>query len=66
MVAGSIPRRRIPTRNVTDRSLAIEIEHLARAYLTALAVGEPPQLDAAEMERVLEKFRHYGPNRTPA
>jgi len=47
-------------------ALAIEIEHLARVYLAALAVGEPPQLDAAEMERVLEKFRHYGPNRTPA
>ncbi len=47
-------------------ALAIEIEHLARVYLAALAIGEPPQLDAAEMERVLEKFRHYGPNRTPA
>lgn len=47
-------------------ALAIEIEHLARVYLAALAVGEPPQLDAAEMERVLERFRHYGPNRTPA
>jgi L-fuculose-phosphate aldolase len=47
-------------------ALAIEIEHLARTYLAALAVGEPPRLDATEMERVLEKFRHYGPNRTPA
>jgi len=47
-------------------ALAIEIEHLACVYLAALAVGEPPQLDAAEMERVLERFRHYGPNRTPA
>jgi L-fuculose-phosphate aldolase len=47
-------------------ALAIEIEHLARVYLAALAVGEPPQLDADEMERVLERFRHYGPNRTPA
>jgi L-fuculose-phosphate aldolase len=47
-------------------ALAIEIEHLARVYLAALAIGEPPQLDAAEMERVLEKFQHYGPNRTLA
>jgi L-fuculose-phosphate aldolase len=46
--------------------LAIEVEHLARIYLAARAVGEPPQLDATEMERVLEKFRHYGPHRTPA
>jgi L-fuculose-phosphate aldolase len=45
-------------------ALAIEIEHLARAYLSALAIGEPPQLDAAEMDHVLEKFRNYGPNRT--
>jgi L-fuculose-phosphate aldolase len=47
-------------------ALAIEIEHLARVYLASLAVGEPPQLDADEMERVLERFRHYGPNRTSA
>ena len=47
-------------------ALAIEVEHLARTYLAALAVGEPPRLDATEMERVLEKFRHYGPHSTPA
>lgn len=47
-------------------ALAIEVEHLARTYLAALAVGEPPRLDPAEMERVLEKFRHYGPHRAPA
>lgn len=41
-------------------ALAIEVEHLARVYLAALAVGEPPRLDAAEMERVLERFQHYG------
>jgi L-fuculose-phosphate aldolase len=40
--------------------LAVEIESLARAYLQCLAVGEPAILDAAEMERVLEKFRDYG------
>lgn len=45
-----------------DQALALakEVEHLARVYLAALAVGEPPRLDAAEMERVLERFQHYG------
>ena len=42
-------------------ALAIEVEHLARIYLAALAVGEPPRLDATEMERVVERFQHYGP-----
>jgi L-fuculose-phosphate aldolase len=42
-------------------ALAIEVEHLARIYLAALAVGEPPRLDASEMERVVERFQHYGP-----
>jgi L-fuculose-phosphate aldolase len=41
-------------------AVAIEVEHLARVYVAALAVGEPPRLDAAEMERVLERFQHYG------
>ena len=46
--------------------LAIEVEHLARVYLAALAIGEPPRLDSAEMERVLERFRHYRPQSRPA
>jgi L-fuculose-phosphate aldolase len=46
-------------------ALAIEVDQLARIYLAALAVGEPPRLDAAEMERVLERFRHYGPQGRP-
>jgi len=41
-------------------ALAIEVEHLARTYLAALAVGEPEILDEAEMDRVIEKFRDYG------
>jgi L-fuculose-phosphate aldolase len=40
--------------------LAIEVETLAAMYLRALQVGEPVQLDAAEMAVVLEKFRTYG------
>jgi L-fuculose-phosphate aldolase len=41
-------------------ALAIEVEHLARLYLLALQVGEPPVLDAAEMTRVIERFSDYG------
>jgi len=40
--------------------LAAEVETLARMYLAALAVGEPAVLDAAEMQRVVQKFRGYG------
>ena len=42
-------------------ALAIEVEHLARTYLAACTLGEPPRLDAAEMERVLQRFESYGP-----
>jgi L-fuculose-phosphate aldolase len=38
----------------------LEIEGLCQTYLLALAAGEPPLLDAAEMARVIEKFRTYG------
>jgi len=41
-------------------ALAIEVEHLARMYLAALALGEPPILGEDEMARVLAKFEHYG------
>jgi L-fuculose-phosphate aldolase len=41
-------------------ALAVEVEHLARIYLQARTLGEPPRLDAAEMARVIEKFAHYG------
>jgi L-fuculose-phosphate aldolase len=41
--------------------LALEIEHLARTYLAALAVGDPVILDDEEMDRVLLKFADYGP-----
>jgi L-fuculose-phosphate aldolase len=37
-----------------------EIEALCEVYLKALAVAEPPLLDAAQMAEVIEKFRHYG------
>lgn len=41
-------------------TLAIEVEHLARIYLQARTLGEPPHLPEAEMLRVLEKFADYG------
>ena len=42
-------------------ALAIEVEHLARIYLAACELGEPPRLDASEMQRVVDQFRTYGP-----
>jgi len=41
-------------------TLATEVEHLAQIYLKARLLGEPPCLSAEEMQRVLEKFAHYG------
>jgi len=40
--------------------LAEKVEDLARTYWQALQVGEPVVLDAAEMTRVIEKFKTYG------
>ncbi len=41
-------------------ALAIEVEQLARMYLAAFALGEPPHLADDEMADVLAKFEHYG------
>lgn len=41
-------------------TLATEVEHLARIYLHARTLGEPPRLGDEEMQRVIDKFRHYG------
>lgn len=40
--------------------IAQEVELLAAQYWRALQIGEPQILSAAEMERVLEKFKSYG------
>ena len=42
--------------------LATEVETLARIYLQALSLGEPPVLDAAEMARVIAQMERmsYG------
>jgi len=42
-------------------ALAIEVEHLAKAYYQCLSIGAPVILDEEEMARVLEKFKTYGP-----
>jgi L-fuculose-phosphate aldolase len=42
-------------------ALAIEVESLARMYLLALAVAEPPLLSPAQMAEVLERFADYRP-----
>jgi len=41
-------------------ALAVEVENLAHIYPLARTLGEPRLLDAAEMERVLERFSTYG------
>lgn len=40
--------------------LAAEVEVLAEQYYKVLTLGNPPILDAAEMVRVLDKFKGYG------
>lgn len=41
--------------------LAVELETLARQYAIALSAGRPAILDDAEIERVKERFKSYGP-----
>jgi L-fuculose-phosphate aldolase len=41
--------------------LADKVEAMARLYWQALQLGEPAILDDAEMARIAERFRHYGP-----
>jgi L-fuculose-phosphate aldolase len=49
-----------PTLTVAQ-SVALEVENLAGQYLQLLAAGLTPQLlDAAELQRVIDKFAGYG------
>jgi len=41
--------------------LAEEVEELARLYWASLQIGGPVLLPEAEIARVAERFRHYGP-----
>lgn len=45
--------------------LAIEVETLAKMYVHALAIGEPPRLSEAEMARVAERMRRMSYGRAP-
>ncbi len=53
-------RRQRPPAAKRPAALAIEVEHLARLHLAALALGEPPRLAEGEMAQVIEKFSAYG------
>lgn len=44
-------------------SLALEVEELCAQYWRAKLMGEPVLLSDAEMDDVLERFRHYGQRR---
>ena len=44
----------------TALELAAEVEVLAEQYYKVLTLGKPVILDAAEMARVIEKFKGYG------
>lgn len=41
--------------------LAVELETLARQYYLSLGIGGPVLLSEAEIERVKERFKSYGP-----
>lgn len=41
--------------------LAVEVEALARMYVLALPIGEPPRLTASAMNEVLLRFKEYKP-----
>ena len=43
--------------------LANEVEVLAKQYLLACQLGEPPLLSDAQMEEVIEMFKGYGPRK---
>lgn len=46
-------------------ALAIELEALARLYVQALTLGDPPILDDAEMERVIRQMRQMSYGQAP-
>ena len=44
---------------------AHEVETLAKMYVHALAIGEPPRLSDAEMAQVIEQMRRMSYGQTP-
>ena len=53
--------------NTFERALwrAVEIETLAKMYVHALAIGEPPRLTEAEMTQVIEQMRRMSYGQAP-
>ncbi len=45
--------------------LAVEVEALAKMYMHALAIGEPPHLSEQEMDRVIERMRRMSYGEAP-
>ena len=45
--------------------LAVEVETLAKMYVHALAIGEPPHLSEAEMAQVHEQIKRMGYGQAP-
>lgn len=45
--------------------LAVEVENLAKMYIHALAIGEPPHLPPHEMDRVIEQIRRMSYGQAP-
>ncbi|APR35339.1 L-fuculose-phosphate aldolase [Paraburkholderia sp. SOS3] len=52
----------IATGTTLDKAmwLTVEVETLARQYLTCLQVEEPPLLSVAEIDNVIARMGHYG------
>lgn len=46
-------------------ALAMQVEELARQYIAALTVGEPPSLSVAQMDQVLAKMASDGYGSSP-
>ena len=46
-------------------AMAIEVESLAKIYINACALGEPPVLSDSEMDRVLEQMKRMSYGKSP-
>jgi len=55
----------VTARHSKSRWLAVEVETLAKMYVHALAIGEPPRLSEAEMVQVHEQIKGIGYGQAP-
>ena len=46
-------------------AMAVEVESLAKIYINACALGEPPVLSDSEMDRVLEQMKRMSYGKSP-